>query len=211
MAKRVAKKAGARITELIPDRTAPLRSDSSERPSGPPRLALAGNKPTWREREAQKAAEEAAGGSHVSRAAPPPEIAAAESQPPKKSSGYVPPARRGEAPSRGRAEAEQSPVPRDESSGGDVSTKWRAREPSGRDGSPADKPIPRFADSIRRRPESGLREQSPADGPGFSKLGNNAPLQRDSSVLAQTDSPSTGRPTPTPGKYIPVHMRNKGT
>jgi translation initiation factor 3 subunit A len=32
------------------------RNDSSERPSGPPRLALAGGKPSWREREAAKAA-----------------------------------------------------------------------------------------------------------------------------------------------------------
>lgn len=210
LAKRVAKKAGARSTELIPDRTAPPRSDSSERPSGPPRLALTGNKPTWRERAAQKAAEEAAGGSQLSRAAPPSETATAESQPPKKSSGYVPPAKRGEAPSRGRAEAEQSPMPRDESSGGDVTAKWRAREPSGRDGSSADKPMPRFADSIRRRPESNLREQSPADGPGLSRLGTSAALERDSSIPARSDSPAAAS-RPAPGKYIPVHLRNKAT
>lgn len=178
-----------------------------ERPSGPPRLALTGNKPNWRERAAQKAAEEAAGGSHVPRAAPPPETAAVESQPLKKSTGYVPPAKRGEAP-RGRAEIEQSSMSRDESSGGDVTTKWRAREPSGRDGSPADTPTSRFSDSIRRRPESGLKEQSLADGPGLPKSGTSAP-SKDSSAPAGSDSSAAGRPAP--GKYIPVHLRNKGT
>lgn len=178
-----------------------------ERPSGPPRLALTGNKPTWRERAAQKAAEEAAGGSQVPRAAPPPETTAAESQPLKKSTGYVPPAKRGEVP-RGRAETEQSSMPRDESSGGDVTAKWRAREGSGRDGSPADKPVPRFTDSIRRRPESGLKEQPLTDGPGLSKSGTSTPL-KDSSAPTGSDSSAAGKPAP--GKYIPVHLRNKGT
>lgn len=178
-----------------------------ERPSGPPRLALTGNKPTWRERAAQKAAEEAAGGSQVPRAAPPSETATVESQLLKKSTGYVPPARRGEAP-RGRAETEQSSMPRDESSGGDVTAKWRAREPSGRDGSPADKPMPRFTDSIRRRVEPSLKEHSLTDGPGLSKSGISAP-QKDSSAPAGSDSSAAGKPAP--GKYIPVHLRNKGT
>ena len=45
------------LTSRVPDRTAPIRpaepvrTESTERPSGPPRLALAGNKPTWRERQ----------------------------------------------------------------------------------------------------------------------------------------------------------------
>jgi translation initiation factor 3 subunit A len=39
------------------ERAAPIeRTDSNERSAGPPRLALAGSKPTWREREAAKAA-----------------------------------------------------------------------------------------------------------------------------------------------------------
>jgi len=38
-------------------RAAPVeRTDSSERPAGPPRLALAGGKPSWRDREAAKQA-----------------------------------------------------------------------------------------------------------------------------------------------------------
>ncbi|KFY01948.1 hypothetical protein V490_00715, partial [Pseudogymnoascus sp. VKM F-3557] len=32
------------------------RTDSNDRPSGPPRLALAGGKPSWRDKEAAKAA-----------------------------------------------------------------------------------------------------------------------------------------------------------
>ena len=43
-------------------RAAPMeRTDSSERPSGPPRLALAGGKSSWRDREAAKAAGGAGG------------------------------------------------------------------------------------------------------------------------------------------------------
>ncbi|KAF8863761.1 putative eukaryotic translation initiation factor 3 subunit A [Acephala macrosclerotiorum] len=39
------------------ERAAPMeRTDSNERPAGPPRLALAGGKPSWRDREAAKAA-----------------------------------------------------------------------------------------------------------------------------------------------------------
>lgn len=42
---------------VAPSRPGPPmeRTDSSDRPSGPPRLQLAGNKPSWREREAAKA------------------------------------------------------------------------------------------------------------------------------------------------------------
>ncbi len=46
------------------------RTDSNERPSGPPRLALAGGKPSWRDREAAKAAGSASapsGGVHLLR------------------------------------------------------------------------------------------------------------------------------------------------
>lgn len=46
------------------------RSDSNDRPSGPPRLALAGNKPSWRDREAAKQA--AGGGDADNSSAPPP-------------------------------------------------------------------------------------------------------------------------------------------
>ena len=143
--------------------------------------------------------------------APSSDVATAEVLPPKKTTGYVPPARRGDAAPRGRPDGETSSAPRDESLGGaDAPIRWRTREHSGRDGSPsADSLPPRFSDSLRRRPEgSSLRDQSPADRPSFSKLG--AGLQRDSSVPARSDSPATNAVS-TPGKYIPVHLRNKGT
>ena len=123
----------------------------------------------------------------------------------------MPPAKRGNAAPRGRAEAEASSTPHDESSGGgDAPVRWRAREHSGRDGSPAADSIPpRYTDSIRRRPDvaSGLRDRSPADGPSSSKLGTG--LQRDGSVPARSDSPAANA-APAAGKYVPVHLRNKG-
>lgn len=200
-----AKKAGTRLPERS---TAPIRNGSSDKQSGPPRLALAGNKPTWREREAQKEAE--AIGAQVPPSALSSDVATAEGLPLQKITGYVPPARRGDAAPRGRPDGETS-VPRDASLGGaDAPTRWRTREHSGRDGSPsADSLPPRFSDSLRRRPEgSSLRDQSPADGRSLSKLG--AGLQRDSSVPARSDSPA-GNSASTPGKYIPVHLRTKGT
>ncbi|EGP91435.1 uncharacterized protein MYCGRDRAFT_107402 [Zymoseptoria tritici IPO323] len=77
----------------------------SERPvgdassGGPPRLQLAGNRPTWREREAARARGEVLPGDN---AAAPPAPAAEERAAPEEAaprrSGYVPPALRGNAP-----------------------------------------------------------------------------------------------------------------
>jgi translation initiation factor 3 subunit A len=66
-----------------PARVAPPlmeRTESNDRPAGPPRLNLAGNKPSWREREAAKAA---AGGSAPppERAGPPPRVASGRGVP----------------------------------------------------------------------------------------------------------------------------------
>ncbi|KAI4125668.1 MAG: hypothetical protein LQ347_005289 [Umbilicaria vellea] len=218
-AKLAAKKAGGRL----PERSAPAPADSSERPSGPPRLALAGSKPTWREREAQKAAGDANGGSAAPPAAPPSDIATSEAQLPKKS-GYLPPALRSEAAAapRGRPDTQPSASSRDESSGGDAPARWRPSAPrieSGRDGSPADAPAPRFlAPSRRGMDASGPRDQSPADGAGASKYvarfqrGDGPPARGESPAFgpARTDSPATGGANPTSGKYVPVHLRNKG-
>ena len=185
-----AKKAGpARIPERGVQAPAPasVRADSSETPSGPPRLNLAGSKPTWRERQAQKAAE-GAPQPQAAPAAPPTDIATSEVQLPKKT-GYVPPALRGDSAARGRADAQPPSAARDESSGGEAPAKWRPsarRDDAGRDGSPADRPSSRFAE-LRRG--SG-RDQSPADG-------------------VKPDGPTEGA-KPAPGKYVPVHMRNKG-
>ncbi len=194
----------------IPDRTAPIRpsaserTESSERPSGPPRLALAGNKPTWRERQAAKEAEGTGSGSPS--AAPATEIATKEvSMPAKKPGGYVAPARRDPntaPPSRGRTDAAPTPTaPRDASSSVEPTAKWRPSAPRaslGRDGSPAEAPVRRNLDGLRR--PAGDRDSSPADG--------GRPVS--SSGTARTESPAAEPLRPAPGKYVPMHMRNKG-
>lgn len=201
-AKIQAAKSGARNPDrTAPIRTEPTRADSSERPSGPPRLALAGSKPTWRERQAQKEAG-AVGGAPA--AASPADIATEEVNLPKKTGGYVPPSRRGgDAPPapRGRPDAATSSAPRDASSSVEPTTKRRdglRQDGLGRDGSPADGPRPRFLDGLRG-PTAG-RDQSPSDG--------GRPV---SSGMNRTESPAGEAPPskPAPGKYVPVHLRNK--
>jgi translation initiation factor 3 subunit A len=50
-------KVDATRTESPMGRAAPMeRTDPNDRPSGPPRLNLAGGKPSWRDREAAKGA-----------------------------------------------------------------------------------------------------------------------------------------------------------
>ena len=192
-------RSGARLPERpTPIRPAePVRTESFERPSGPPKIALAGSKPTWRDREAARKQAEAAGGA-APPAAPPTAMATEEVQLPKKTGGYVPPARRpGDATPRGRSDA-ASPAPREENSGAQPPAKWRPsgpREGSGRDGSPADRPTLRFLDGLRGAPG---RDSSPAEGGRAVS----------SSGTARTESPANEKPAP--GKYVPVHLRNKG-
>lgn len=187
-----AKKAG---TARIPERPAPApgpapapaRADSSETPSAPPRLNLAGSKPTWRERQAQREAD-GVKAPQAGPAAPPSDIATSEAQLPKKT-GYVPPALRGEGAARGRTDAQPPSAARDDSSGGEAPAKWRPsarRDDVGRDGSPADRPSSRFAE-LRRGTG---RDASPADG-------------------TKPDGASEEK-KPAPGKYVPMHMRNRG-
>ncbi|KAF2141957.1 uncharacterized protein K452DRAFT_23931 [Aplosporella prunicola CBS 121167] len=88
-AKLQAKKEG----RFAPPAAAPAAAAPTEE-RGPPRLALAGNKPSWREREAARAA----GGQASPAAAPAPAESApsAEAEPPRRTGGYVPPAARRE-------------------------------------------------------------------------------------------------------------------
>lgn len=199
-AKTDARKAGlgSRVTDrIVPVRAEPTRTESSERPSGgPPRLALAGNKPTWREREEARNKAEATGG--VSSATPPTDNASEEVQLPKKTSGYVPPGRRGgDVAPRGRSDNAPAAALRDESSSAEPTARWRPGAPRGelgRDGSPADRPTPKYP----RAPQAG-RASSPAEGA--------RPIS--SSGTARTDSPASEVTKPAPGKYVPVHLRNK--
>ena len=210
IAKLAAKKAGVRMPERP---AAPTSSESSDRPtSGPPRLALAGSKPTWRDRQAQKEAEAASGNTPAPPAAPPSDIATAEAQLPKKT-GYVPPARRApDAAPRGRTDAQPSSAPREESSGGDAPAKWRPSGPrngAGRDDSPAESPAPKFLAPGRRADGAG-RDQSPADGAAPTKYMPR--FQRDGKAgdapPARTESPAAEAKL-APGKYVPVHLRNR--
>ena len=175
-----------------------LRTESSDGPSGPPKLALSGSKPTWRDREAARKQAEAAGAA-TQPAVPPTDIATEELQLPKKTSGYVPPARRlGDAAPRGRSDAAPFPAPREENSGAQPPAKWRPsgpRDGSGRDGSPANRPTPRFLDGLRGAPG---RDLSPAEG--------GRPLSL--SGTARTESPANEKPAPA--RYVPVHLRNRG-
>lgn len=192
-----------------------MRADSSERPSGPPRLALAGSKPTWRERQAQKEAEAAAGGApQAPPAAPAPDISTAEVKLPKKT-GYVPPALRDGTAPRGRPDAPPATNARDESSGGDTAPKWRpsaARDDSTRDDSPADGPAPRFLAPGRRGADGpGARDQSPADDPAkyVPRIRREGAPARSDALPERTESPASKASTPGPGKFVPLHLRNK--
>ena len=211
-AKIAARKAGVPVTR-IPDRTAPIRTDSTERSSGgPPRLALAGNKPTWREREAQRQADIAAGGAAPSSSSPAPhsDIATSEAELPKRT-GYVPPGKRGDsAISRGRTETQPPRSSRDQSSGGaDISAKWRPtpRGDSGRDGSPADGPAPRLLTPGRRGPD--VRDQSPVEAKHVPRFQREGGAARSETPPVRIDSPANGQTAPAIGKYIPRHLRDK--
>ncbi|KAK7514730.1 hypothetical protein IWZ03DRAFT_223769 [Phyllosticta citriasiana] len=125
-AKLAAKKSGA----SFPSRPEPRAEPTEDR--GPPRLNLAGGKPSWREREAAKAA---AGGQAPAASDAPP----AESEPPKRG-GYVPPGRREGASSWGQREdrgpARDVPARTDSPASG--SGRWQP--PAARNSTPGQSP-----------------------------------------------------------------------
>ncbi|KAK4507542.1 hypothetical protein PRZ48_001277 [Zasmidium cellare] len=103
-------------------RRADAPAEQAPSAGGPPRLQLAGNKPSWREREAAKAA----GGGDSAPAAPaaaPPaeERAPTEEAAPLKKGGYLPPALRGKAPG---ADSAPPPPP----AAGEKSDRWVPRQ-----------------------------------------------------------------------------------
>ncbi|KAJ4373816.1 eukaryotic translation initiation factor 3 subunit A [Neocucurbitaria cava] len=192
-AKIAARKAGLGSGRTIPDRTI-SREPAADSPSagGPPRLALAGSKPTWREREAMKAAGQAPPAASTSPAptpaAAPAAPAASEAEAPKRS-GYVPPALR------------QSGAP----GGG-----WREREGSGSGRGPV---RPERTES----PATGGRYEAPARGGRFADLGERKaspaggsgyvpPGRRGDAPAREGDGERESRPTtqaPSDGKYRP--------
>lgn len=186
-ARRAAKKAGAAPFS----RDAPAREEPSSSAGGPPRLALAGGKPSWREREAMKAAGQVPPAESAAPAAAPAAAAPASEEAPRRS-GYVPPHLRN----------------RD---GGDAPTAggWREREGSGRTESPAAssgryEPPSERRGGFRPREDSG-RTGSPASGGGYVPPGRRG---------TPGDVPENSRPppaqAPSDGKYRPGAFRRGG-
>ena len=206
----------------VPDRSAPIRADTPGTSSGgPPRLALAGNKPTWRERQAQKDAEQAAGGAipQTATPVPPTDIATSEVELPKRT-GYVPPARRGDGPvPRGREDNRPALSNREESSGtAEPTARWRpsaSRGASGRDDSPADATPSRFLAPGRRGPDTeGVRDASPAAPTKYvSRFKQADGTARSETPPARTESPAANGQPPTTSsstpKYVPRFLRDK--
>jgi translation initiation factor 3 subunit A len=202
MAKR---RAGAGPSRAVPDRTI-SREPAAESPSagGPPRLALAGNKPTWREREAMKASGQAPPAASTSPAPAPAATslapAASEAEAPKRS-GYVPPALR--------------------QAGGAPSSGWRGREDSGSGRAPparAERPerTESPATGGRYEPargggrwgaESSDRKASPANAGGWVP-----PARRGDAPAREGDGERESRPpaqAPAGGKYVPRFRRGE--
>ncbi|KAI9789868.1 MAG: eukaryotic translation initiation factor 3 subunit A [Candelina submexicana] len=177
---------GTRIAE----RNAPERAESSER--GPPRLALAGNKPTWRDREAMKAA----GGVPAPQAVPPSDVVTTEAELPKRSV-FVSPALRGRTDGASAAR-DQSPS--------DPIAKWRSGSQRGdglRSDFPADGATPRFASRSRMGDVAPAREESSAEG------GAPKPISRAARADAPPRDDSSTASAPATGKYVPRFRRGQ--
>ncbi|KAF2440311.1 hypothetical protein P171DRAFT_457247 [Karstenula rhodostoma CBS 690.94] len=204
-ARRVAKKAApfsrdAPVRDApvrdAPVRDVPVRETPSPAAGGPPRLALAGNKPTWREREAMKAAgqlpptESAAPTPAPVAAAPSP---AAEEAP--RRSGYVPPHLRnrdgGDAPAAGG---------------------WRGREGSGRGPEAGRNESPAASSAPERRGGFGPREDSGRTGSPATGGGWVPPNRRGTPGDAPPESSRPPPPTqaPSDGKYRPGMFKRGG-
>ncbi|GAB7358480.1 hypothetical protein MBLNU230_g2544t1 [Neophaeotheca triangularis] len=113
--------AGRTFERAVPDRTA--APEPARESSGPPKLNLAGSKPTWREREAAKKAGQQDPSEPSGPAAPPADsrVATEEAALPKRS-GYVPPHLRGAG---GAAPSGDSMPPR--SGSRDASDRWQRK------------------------------------------------------------------------------------
>lgn len=205
-AKLAAKKAGGAPSRGFPDRTAAPPAEESR--GGPPRLALAGSKPTWRERQAAKESGAAGGeppaADPAARPAPTAQDGEGAAAAASTRGGYVPPGRRGEggggaprwserpggreAGRDGGREATRDPAPPQD--------RWRPRENSGRGApearveSPAAPPKGGYRAPHLRNQEEGSRERGVGMERGGSERDAPAP-----EVLKRT------------GGYVPPHLR----
>lgn len=173
MAKRKAAASGSRPFSREPAADTPSSS-------GPPKIQLPGGKPSWREREAMKAA-----GQTPPAASTPPAPAAAspaaEAEAPKRG-GYVPPAlRQGGAPGGG----------------------WREREASG-GGSGSG----RF-EAARGGDRWGDRKASPATTGGYVPPGARRDAAAREGEGESESRPAAQAPAASTGKYVPRHLRDR--
>ncbi|KAK0659010.1 Eukaryotic translation initiation factor 3 subunit A [Lasiodiplodia hormozganensis] len=169
-AKLEAKRQGRWVPPAAEERPSPSASND-----GPPRLALSGNKPSWREREAAKAS---SGG------APAAEAPAAEAEQPRRS-GYVPPALRSEGGGSSWREREGS------------GSRGREGLSRGDSGSPAGSSGRWQPPQARGSPASG--SPAPASGSGYRPPHlRGEPRDRDSS-----DAPPRPAGGASDGKYRP--------
>ncbi len=196
-AKIAARKAGLSSGRGIPERTA-VRESAPEpvAAGGPPRLALAGTKPSWREREAMKAAGQTPppADSAPPAAAPAPAAAAPspDAEPPRRT-GYVPPALRQGGATGGWREREGSGSGRGPPArGGD---RDRNESPASGGRFEASRGGGRFADLDRK--------SSPASGGTYAPPGRRG--DRDGAATGEGEAESSRPPaqTSSDGKYRP--------
>ncbi|RYN22548.1 Eukaryotic translation initiation factor 3 subunit A [Alternaria arborescens] len=190
------RKAGAGAPRAVPDRTfsrEPAAEPSSA--SGPPKIALPGGKPSWREREAMKAAGQAPPPASTSPAPAPAATSPAPEAEASKRSGYVPPAlRQGGAPGGG----------------------WREREASGSGRAPparAERPERTESPATGGRYEaarggdrwgSDRKPASPANAGGYVPPG-----ARGGAPPREGEGERPPAQAPAGGKYVPRHLRDR--
>jgi translation initiation factor 3 subunit A len=156
--RRLERKQGGGAAAVPPTRTFERAAAPAAEPAAaaPPRLALAGNKPTWREREAAKRAAEASGAAPVSEtAAPAPSASPAPAEDAPKRSGYLPPALRGKAPAADAVPP--PPEPKSERPADRWAPRSRVAEGGERSDSPADR---KAGDRWQSRARQGEGERS---------------------------------------------------
>lgn len=186
---------------------------------GPPKLALAGSKPTWREREEAKKLAEANGAA--------PAAAAPVEEAPRRTGGYVTPAARaaaGGAAPAGDKWAARGPA-RDESPAtapavGGSAGRWGGSRPDSRPAPPRGPEMERNG-SARGR-EQGTSAAGGASGPSGGRSGYLPPHLRNERRDASTnsvgsvdsdDTPASRPPPPTStgdGKYRPGMFKRGG-
>ncbi|EMD65385.1 hypothetical protein COCSADRAFT_114081 [Bipolaris sorokiniana ND90Pr] len=156
--------------------------------SGPPKIQLPGGKPSWREREAMKAAGQAPPAASTS-PAPAATSPVPEAEAPKRG-GYVPPAmRQGGAPGGG----------------------WREREASGSGsggGSGNAGGSGRF-EASRGGDRWGDRKASPATTGGYVPPGARRDAPAREGEGERESRPAAQAPAASTGKYVPRHLRDR--